>query len=45
LADTAAVHRRRLAIDVADLETLILWTLEDLVAMKTVEGVGRVLTR
>jgi hypothetical protein len=45
LAFDAAVQRWRLAIDVADLETLILWPLEDLVAMKTIEGVGRVLTR
>jgi hypothetical protein len=33
-----------LAIDVAYLQTLVLWPFEDLVTMETVESVGRVLT-
>jgi hypothetical protein len=40
---SAALEGGSLALDVTDLETLILWPFEDLVAMETIERVGRVL--
>jgi len=39
----ATLEGRFLAINVTDLEALILWPFEDLVTMETVEGVGGVL--
>ena len=39
----AALEGRFLAINVTDLESLVLWSFEDLVTMETVEGVSGVL--
>jgi hypothetical protein len=43
IGTSATFEGRLLAIDVTDLETLVLWPFEDLVTMETVEGVGGVL--
>jgi hypothetical protein len=40
----ATIERTFLAVDITDLEALILWSFEDLVTMQTVKGVSRVLT-
>jgi hypothetical protein len=41
--NSATIEGRTLAVDITDVETLILWPFEDLVTMETVEGLGSVL--
>jgi hypothetical protein len=42
-ASAAALERTFLAVNVTDLEALVLWSFENLVTMQTVEGISRVL--